>query len=87
MTLSYFNSEDGNNDRMEIALSKLRCSMTSMHEQEKLGGKYCKKSLCILYKYIYIYMSSLMPQLISAVLLINEYRSDLFMNRLFLKAD
>lgn len=32
-------------------------------------------------------MSSLMPQLISAVLLINEYRSDLFMNRLFLKAD
>ncbi|KAK9739846.1 C2 domain [Popillia japonica] len=38
VTLSYFNSEDGNNDRMEIALSKLRCSMTSMHEQEKLGG-------------------------------------------------
>ncbi|KAI4465367.1 c2 domain [Holotrichia oblita] len=38
VTVTYFNSEDGNNDRMEIALSKLRCSMMSMHEQEKLGG-------------------------------------------------
>ncbi|KRT86477.1 C2 domain containing protein [Oryctes borbonicus] len=38
VVLSYFNSEDGNNDRIEISLSKLRCSMVSMHEQERLGG-------------------------------------------------
>ncbi|GJQ70534.1 hypothetical protein Trydic_g22937 [Trypoxylus dichotomus] len=38
VALSYCNSEDGNNDRMEVSLSKLRCSMVSMHEQEKLGG-------------------------------------------------
>ncbi|XP_022909960.1 uncharacterized protein [Onthophagus taurus] len=38
VSLSYFNSEDGNNDRMEISLSKLKCSMQAMEEHEKLGG-------------------------------------------------
>jgi len=38
VTLVYSNSEDGNNDMFEVSLSRLRCSMSTMTEHEKLKG-------------------------------------------------
>lgn len=34
----YSTSEDGNNDMFEVSLSRLRCSMNTMVEHEKLKG-------------------------------------------------
>lgn len=36
--MTYSNSEDGNNDMVEVNLSRLRCSMQVMQEHEKYGG-------------------------------------------------
>lgn len=38
MTMCYSISEDGNNEMVEVSLSRLRCSMPTMQEHEKLGG-------------------------------------------------
>ncbi|XP_018318903.1 uncharacterized protein LOC108732533 [Agrilus planipennis] len=38
ITFSYSNSEDGNNDLLEVSLSRLRCSINTMQEHEKYGG-------------------------------------------------
>ncbi|XP_017778767.1 PREDICTED: uncharacterized protein LOC108564278 [Nicrophorus vespilloides] len=38
VTMSYSNSEDGKNDSIMVSLNKLRCSMQTMQEHEKLGG-------------------------------------------------
>lgn len=38
ITLSYSHSEDGNNEMVEVQLSRLRCSMQTMQEHEKYGG-------------------------------------------------
>lgn len=40
VTMSYSISEDGTNDTIEVGLSKLRCSMQTMQQHEKLGGKH-----------------------------------------------
>ncbi|KAF5273573.1 hypothetical protein FQR65_LT04571 [Abscondita terminalis] len=38
VTLVYSNSEDGLNDLFEISLSRMRCSMSTMTDHEKLNG-------------------------------------------------
>lgn len=37
--MTYSESEDGFNDTIELSLQKLRCSMQTMQEHEKLGGE------------------------------------------------
>lgn len=36
--MTYSESEDGFNDTIELSLLKMRCSMQTMQEHEKLGG-------------------------------------------------
>lgn len=38
VTMTYSESEDGFNDTIELSLQKMRCSMQTMQEHEKLGG-------------------------------------------------
>ncbi|KAL3281298.1 hypothetical protein HHI36_004510 [Cryptolaemus montrouzieri] len=39
VTMSYSLSEAGNNDLIEVSVSKLRCNVQTMEEHERLGGK------------------------------------------------
>lgn len=46
--MTYSESEDGFNDTIEVSLQKMRCSMQTMQEHEKLGGNWPKISYLIL---------------------------------------
>lgn len=37
--MSYSAGEDATDDTIEVGLSKLRCSMQTMQQHEKLGGE------------------------------------------------
>ena len=39
LTLQYAVSEDGTNDVVEISVTKFRCSVQTMQEHERVGGK------------------------------------------------
>ncbi|KAJ3654193.1 hypothetical protein Zmor_013398 [Zophobas morio] len=39
MTLSYAISEDRTNDVVEVSITRYRCSLQTMQQQEKLGGQ------------------------------------------------
>lgn len=42
LTLQYAVSEDGTNDVVEITVTKFRCSLQTMQEHERVGGKAFK---------------------------------------------
>nr|CAH7721656.1 unnamed protein product [Callosobruchus chinensis] len=39
LTLQYGISEDGTNDVVEVTITKFRCSLQTMRQHEKVGGK------------------------------------------------
>lgn len=41
--MTYSSSEDGNNESILLSISKFRCSMKTMQQHEKSGGKNLSK--------------------------------------------